>query len=114
MHATIGEFGAHAAVAAGRAMALPQVISLAERVVSRLADPSAPLVPLTPAGDNLSARELDVLVLVVEGLTDKEIADRLQISRRTVSKHVQTILGKLDVPSRTAAATRATRHHLLP
>jgi DNA-binding NarL/FixJ family response regulator len=47
------------------------------------------------------------LRLVAEGLTDKEIADRLFISRRTVSKHVESILAKLGVESRRAAALMA-------
>jgi DNA-binding NarL/FixJ family response regulator len=51
--------------------------------------------------------------LLAEGLSDKEIAETLGISRRTVSNHVATILAKLDVPSRTAAATYATRHGLI-
>ena len=62
--------------------------------------------------DRLTARELDVLRLIVGGLTDKEIADHLSISRRTASKHVATILAKLDVSSRTSAAIYAARHGL--
>jgi non-specific serine/threonine protein kinase len=55
----------------------------------------------------LTRRECEVLRLVAEGLTDKEIADRLFISRRTVSKHVESILAKLGVESRRAAALMA-------
>jgi DNA-binding NarL/FixJ family response regulator len=54
-----------------------------------------------------------VLRLVVEGHADKEIAAVLAISAQTVAKHVGHILRKLDVPSRTAAATLATRRGLL-
>lgn len=64
----------------------------------------------SPAG--LTPRELDVLRLIVEGLTDREIAERLFISRYTVARHVANVLAKLDVPSRTAAATWALRHDL--
>jgi predicted ATPase/DNA-binding CsgD family transcriptional regulator len=60
----------------------------------------------------LTTRERDVLRLVVEGLSDKEIAEQLGMSRRTASKHVEMILAKLDVSSRTAAATYATRQGL--
>ncbi len=52
----------------------------------------------------LTRREIEVLRLVREGLTDREISERLYISRRTVSKHVESILSKLNVDSRRAAA----------
>ena len=57
----------------------------------------------------LTPREAEVLRLVVEGMTDREIADQLFIARRTVSKHVESILGKLGVSSRGAAASAAIR-----
>ncbi len=62
--------------------------------------------PLTP-------RELEVLQLVAVGLTDREIGDRLFISYRTARTHVSNILGKLDVPSRSAATTLALREGLI-
>ncbi len=55
-----------------------------------------------PAG--LTARELDVLALLVDGCSDAEIAARLVLSERTVSHHVSAVLRKLDVPSRARAA----------
>jgi DNA-binding NarL/FixJ family response regulator len=60
----------------------------------------------------LSAREIDVLRLVADGLTDREIAESLFISRHTVAHHIASILNKLGVSSRTAAATYALREHL--
>ncbi|MEZ4569984.1 MAG: LuxR C-terminal-related transcriptional regulator [Thermomicrobiales bacterium] len=62
--------------------------------------------PLTP-------REHEVLSHLIEGKTDREIADELFISPRTVMRHVGNILKKLDVSSRTAAATLAVRHDLI-
>jgi DNA-binding CsgD family transcriptional regulator len=59
--------------------------------------------PRHPAG--LSAREVEVLRLVADGLTDAEVAERLFLSRRTVSTHLTSIYTKLGVSSR-AAATR--------
>ena len=50
---------------------------------------------------------------MVEGQSDKEIGAQLGISAETATKHVGHILRKLDVPSRTAAATLATRRGLL-
>jgi DNA-binding NarL/FixJ family response regulator len=60
----------------------------------------------------LSRRELQVLRLVAQGLTDREIADRLYISRRTASDHVSHILEKLDVATRQDAKAWAMTHSL--
>jgi DNA-binding CsgD family transcriptional regulator/tetratricopeptide (TPR) repeat protein len=62
---------------------------------------------ITPAG--LTAREQEVLALLSEGLRDREISRRLFISERTVQHHVSTVLAKIGVPSRTAAAREAAR-----
>jgi ATP/maltotriose-dependent transcriptional regulator MalT len=56
----------------------------------------------------LTARELEVLGLVAEGLTDPQIAERLIISEHTVHRHVSNILAKLSCSSRAAAVKRAT------
>jgi DNA-binding SARP family transcriptional activator/DNA-binding CsgD family transcriptional regulator len=61
----------------------------------------------------LSSRELEVLRLVADGLPDREIADRLFISPRTVQTHVTNILNKLGVSSRAAAAAQAVRDQLI-
>jgi predicted ATPase/DNA-binding CsgD family transcriptional regulator len=60
-----------------------------------------------PAG--LTPREMDVLRLLVEGQSDRKIGDQLFISHRTVMRHVENILGKFQVESRTAAAMLAVR-----
>ncbi len=62
---------------------------------------------------SLTRRELDVLCLLGDGRTDKEIGAALQLSRRTVSNHVGAILAKLGVESRTAAVALALRQGLL-
>ena len=61
----------------------------------------------------LSKREVEVLRLVAQGLSDKEIAARLVLSRHTIHRHVSSILTKLGLPSRTAAAAYAAQHGLL-
>jgi DNA-binding CsgD family transcriptional regulator len=61
----------------------------------------------------LSRRERDVLRLLVEGKTNQEIATALFISPHTVTNHVTNILSKLNLESRTAAATYALRHGLV-
>jgi ATP/maltotriose-dependent transcriptional regulator MalT len=58
---------------------------------------------------SLTARELEVLELVAEGLRDGEIADRLVLSKRTVAHHVSAILGKLRVRTRGEAGVQAVR-----
>jgi LuxR family maltose regulon positive regulatory protein len=55
----------------------------------------------------LSERELEVLALIAEGLTNPEIADRLYLSTNTVKAHTRNIYGKLDVHNRTQAVARA-------
>jgi DNA-binding NarL/FixJ family response regulator len=64
--------------------------------------------PVTPEGDllSLSPRENDVLAMLANGLTDREIANALTISPRTVETHVSNILHKLAVRNRAEAAQR--------
>lgn len=66
-----------------------------------------------PLAEPLTARELEVLRLLAEGLPNKTIAQRLNISEHTVKFHVNAILGKLGAASRTEAVVRATRLGLL-
>ncbi len=61
----------------------------------------------------LSDRERQVLALVAEGLSDKEIAERLVLSPHTVHRHVANVRTKLRQPSRAAAAAHATRTGLI-
>lgn len=66
------------------------------------------------ASDALSQRELEVLPLLAQGLTNRQIAARLQIAEVTARDHVQRILQKLQVSDRTAAAALAVRLGLVP
>jgi DNA-binding NarL/FixJ family response regulator len=59
--------------------------------------------------ERLSPRELDVLRLVVEGMTNKEIGATLYITEDTAKKHVQNIIAKMQVSDRTQAAVKALR-----
>ncbi len=61
----------------------------------------------------LSARELEVLHLIVAGLTNKLIADRLGIAENTVKVHVARLLEKLNAPDRTSAAKQALQRGLV-
>ncbi|WP_030436674.1 ATP-binding protein [Actinoplanes subtropicus] len=69
--------------------------------------------PAPAAGFRLTGREREVLALVAEGRTNGQIASRLVISTKTASVHVSNILAKLEVASRTEAATVAFRRGLL-
>jgi predicted ATPase/DNA-binding CsgD family transcriptional regulator len=90
--------------ARGRALGAADLRRLVERI-TRPADAAA-AGPLTP-------RELDVVRLIAAGLTNREIAERLVLSDHTVHRHVANILRKLDVRSRAAAVSLATRTDLL-
>ncbi len=67
---------------------------------------------LPPAKDPLSERELEVLKLIAQGLTNQEIAMRLVLSEWTVRTHVRNILGKLHLANRTQATLFALREGL--
>ena len=64
-------------------------------------------------GHDLSSREREVLTLMVEGLNNRGIADRLVISPTTAKFHVSAILGKLGVENRTEAVALAVQHRLV-
>ena len=92
-----------------------EAVPLARIVRARLRERGAQGIPrgpstLTrsnPAG--LTARQVEVLELLAEGLTNAEIADRLVLSVRTVDTHVAAVLAKLGVSSRTEAARMAPK-----
>jgi DNA-binding NarL/FixJ family response regulator len=71
-------------------------------------DPSSPMLV-----EELTPRELEVLDLLAEGLSNKAIAHRLGISDHTVKFHVNAVMGKLGAQSRTEAVVRATRLGLI-
>lgn len=69
--------------------------------------------PATTVGDNLTERELDVLRLVGQGMSNAEIAERLFLSEGTVRNYVSAVLAKLQVADRTQAAVLAVKHGLV-
>ena len=62
--------------------------------------------------NNLTAREIEVLELIAEGMINKEIAKQLYISEKTVKNHVSNIFRKLNVSDRTQAAIYAFKHNI--
>jgi NarL family two-component system response regulator LiaR len=69
----------------------------------------APAPELPPTADPLTERELEVLKLVAQGMTNQEIADSVVVSERTVRAHVSSVLHKLHLANRTQAALYALR-----
>ncbi len=89
----------------GEAVLHPQV---AQKLMKNLRETSENQIV-----EELSKRELEVLQLVAEGLTNLEIGERLYISDKTVKSHVSNILGKLHLANRTQAAVYAWRNKVV-
>ncbi|HEY2594316.1 MAG TPA: response regulator transcription factor, partial [Chloroflexota bacterium] len=89
----------------GQATLAPEA---AKALIARVTQPREPAI-----GRDLSPREREVLALMVQGLNNPEIAQRLVVGRSTVKFHVSSILGKLGVQSRTEAVALAVQHHLV-
>jgi non-specific serine/threonine protein kinase len=107
--AALGEEAFAAAWAAGR------LLSTADAVNEARAGPvvaAAAATGRTPLPSGITARELEVLRLLREGLTNREIGARLFISPRTAQTHVQNVYAKLGVASRAEAAAYAVEHGL--
>jgi DNA-binding NarL/FixJ family response regulator len=65
------------------------------------------------ATHGLTRREIEVLCLIARGKANRAIANELQLSERTVHRHVSNIFTKLDVDSRTAAVTYGIKHRII-
>ena len=91
-------------VAAGQSMLDPAVTA---QVLDRLRNGP----PQDPATNQLTPKEHEVLELIGEGLTNRQIATRLCLAEKTVKNYVSALLAKLGVESRTQAAIIATRQH---
>jgi LuxR family maltose regulon positive regulatory protein len=102
--------GAHRALSSmGAALAARRAAALLRKLGAGTAGPRS----ADASTFGLSARELEVLGLVAQGLSNGRIATALVISEHTARRHVANILKKLDVPSRAAAAALAARYGLL-
>ena len=114
----LGDQAFAAAWQEGRTMTLEQVLAASERVAlstpTSAGQPStttAKTLPSYPAG--LTTREVEVLRLVAQGLTDAQVAAQLVISPRTVNFHLTSVYGKIGVSSRSAATRYAIEQHLV-
>ncbi|HEX4713583.1 MAG TPA: LuxR family transcriptional regulator, partial [Ktedonobacteraceae bacterium] len=94
--------------AEGRGMTWKQAIAAREPVtIPREPPPTPPAKSPSTYPDGLTAREVEVLRLLAQGLTDAQIAEQLTISPRTVNTHLTAIYGKIRVSSRSAATRYA-------
>ena len=98
-------------VAAGQALIDPAVTRKVVDAFARLAPPARPLN--AGLAEPLSERELAILTLVANGLSNREIAERLYLAEGTVKNYVTSLLGKIGVRDRTQAALRGRELGLL-
>jgi DNA-binding NarL/FixJ family response regulator len=117
MRAHLDEATFAAAYDQGRSMTFDEVLAVQEVVMGKALllpeQPSlSPAQSALPYPNGLTAREVEVLRLLAQGLTSAQIAEQLVISVVTVNFHVRSIYSKLGVTSR-AAATRYAVEHLL-
>lgn len=114
--ARLGDPDFAAALAAGRAMTLVQAIEYALGLKFTAGVPAGSAAVGAPINKHtalLTAREREVAVLIARGLSNRDIASHLKIAERTAQTHVQNILNKLGVNSRTQVGVWAVEHGLL-
>jgi predicted ATPase/DNA-binding CsgD family transcriptional regulator len=113
--AQLGEKVFAVAWAEGRKMTPEQ--ALAAQAIPSIPMPekptSVPPMKSPPHSTRLTARELEILRLVAQGLTNEQVAEDLVISPRTVETHLTSIYSKIGVSSRSAATRYAMQHHLV-
>jgi predicted ATPase/DNA-binding CsgD family transcriptional regulator len=110
----LGDSGLDAARRAGKTAVLGEIVAAAAETAQTVAQSKRrPRISRADAETGLTRRELDIIGLLAEGKTDREIAEALSISHDTARKHVSNILGKLQVNTRAAAVTVALRRKLL-
>jgi predicted ATPase/class 3 adenylate cyclase/DNA-binding CsgD family transcriptional regulator len=114
----LGEQAFAAAWVGGRTLSLEQALATPGQVAlpvptqgERSSSPTTASPPSYP--DGLTAREVEVLRVVAQGLTNEQVAERLVISPRTVDTHLTSIYSKIGVSSRVAATRYAIEHHLV-
>jgi len=102
----LGEAAFEAAWSEGRAMTQGEAVEYA-------LGSEVPAARSKKSASSLSEREVEVLRLVAQGLTNPEIVGKLYLSPRTVGQHLRSIYRKLGVPSRAAAAREASARSLI-
>ncbi len=97
-------------IAAGEALLAP---AITRRLVGRFGERVRPAAPSKDALSLLTPREIEVLRLIAEGMSNPEIADAMVVSRETVKTHVSRVLTKLDLRDRVQAVVFAHRNGLV-
>ena len=109
----LGEQAFTVAWAEGRGMTWEQALAACgPATIPSETQPTPPAKSLPTYPDGLTGREVEVLRLLAQGLTDAQIAEHLIISPRTVNTHLRAIYGKIQVTSRSAATRYALDQHL--
>ena len=98
-------------LAVGAGLAVFVLGEIAGRLIP--GQPVVTMAPALPGGHPLSRREIEVAVLIAQGLTSKEVGRKLFIERGTVDTHVQHIYNKLEIESRPQLAVWLVEHGLL-
>jgi DNA-binding NarL/FixJ family response regulator len=110
-HASRGQLtGGVRAVAAGETLLAP---AITRRLIEDFCNAPAPGAPVASAAGGLSERELGVVRLVAQGLSNAEIAARLYLSEATVKSHIVRILAKLGLRDRVQVAVYAYEHGIV-
>ena len=114
----LGEQFFAAAWAEGRSLTPEQALTAQGQVTLLQPLPAAPAPtpatkPATTSPDGLTAREVEVLRLLAQGLTNPQIAEQLVISPQTVHAHLRSMYSKLGVTTRSAATRFAVEHHIV-
>ena len=101
--------------AEGHGFTLEQAFSYQNLPITLKQSSLVEIIPSPPPGypDELTVREVEVLRLVAQGLSDSGVAERLVISPRTVQGHMRSIFNKINVNSRSAATRYAVEHKLV-
>jgi non-specific serine/threonine protein kinase len=107
LRATVGDREVTATLQEGRALTLGEAVAIVTAITPQAARPSSAALVMQ---EELTPREHDVLRLLLQGHTDREIAEALYLSPRTVSWHVRAILAKLGANSRREAVQRLRDH----
>ncbi len=113
LHTTLGTATFQSLFDEGRNTTASEVLSKPHETSSSTPPPNSSSEPLTASPPTLTKREMEVLRLLAQGLTNTQIAEQLNLSSFTVHAHLRTIYAKLDVYSRTQAVHIALTHNLL-
>ncbi len=92
---------------------LSSLTSLVNGSGSETNEPSSERLSTNPYAEELTRREVEVLGLLADGLTDAQIAEHLSLSVRTVHAHVRSIYSKIGVSTRSAATRYAIQHRII-